>query len=272
VASRPPRVAARARVLSFAAARPPLRVAGWFVPSPVVLAVVAALALAGAGAYVGARKTAVFAIEHIEVTGADPAVTAKVQAALQPLAGTSLVGFGGDRANRRLVAVPEVALARYDRDFPHTLRVVVQAERPLAVIRRGRDAWLVSARGRVLRELRAAPFPALPRVWVQREVEPSVGATIDGNLGTALAALRAVRRAHSPLRVRTVRAEAGSLTLVLASGTVVLLGDAANLALKLAVARRVLALNEGVGYVDVSVPQRAVTGALVQKYQVESES
>ena len=36
---------------------------------------------------------------------------------------------------------------RFDRDFPHTLRVRVRLERPVAVLRRGPDAWLVSVLG-----------------------------------------------------------------------------------------------------------------------------
>ena len=46
-----------------------------------------------------------------------------------------------------------VAAARYDRDFPHTLRIFVEPEQP-AVVRRGADSWLVSARARVIAGLR----------------------------------------------------------------------------------------------------------------------
>ena len=42
-----------------------------------------------------------------------------------------------------------MSLVSYDRAFPRTARVVVSAERPAAVLRRGAQAWLVTERGRV---------------------------------------------------------------------------------------------------------------------------
>jgi hypothetical protein len=49
------------------------------------------------------------------------------------------------------------------------------------------------------------------------------------------------------------------------------LGDASNVALKLAVAARVIPLlDTGTGYLDVSVPERPVSGTL--NSQVEGES
>ena len=50
----------------------------------------------------------------------------------------------------------------FDRDFPHTLKVRVRLERPVAVLRRGADAWLVSASARVLQQLEQQPVPAPP--------------------------------------------------------------------------------------------------------------
>ena len=78
----------------------------------------------------------------------------------QPYVGASLVRFDRGRAARRLAAVSEVADARFDRDFPHTLKVRVRLERPVAVLRQGPDAWLVSASARVLERLRQAPVSA----------------------------------------------------------------------------------------------------------------
>lgn len=264
------RAATSAGELALSRAEPQPHAAASWLPTPVSLAVAGAILLGAVGVYLAARQTSLFAITRVEVTGADPEVTAKVKAALEPLTGTSLVTFGRGAADSRLTEVPEVAAARYDRDFPHTLRVAVDAEQPVAVIRRGRAGWIVSARGRVLRELSVGPYPELPRIWVQRDVEPSIGATVDGNAGTALTVVRALRRARFPLRVRSVRAGPGALTLALASGTEVLVGDASNLRLKLAVARRVLVLADGARYLDVSVPERVVTGGT--EHQVESES
>jgi hypothetical protein len=66
---------------------------------------------------------------------------------------------------------------------------------------------------------------------------------------------------HFPARVAAVSAAPGVLTFVLRSGIELRLGDAGDLRLKLAVARRVLRVLGPTGpdaYVDVSVPERPV--------------
>ena len=55
---------------------------------------------------------------------------------------------------------------------------MVSAERPVAVLRRGSGAWLVTERGRVLRRLdNPAPW-ALPRIWVADTPVPGEGALL----------------------------------------------------------------------------------------------
>jgi cell division protein FtsQ len=213
----------------------------------------------GLGGYLLARETSLFAVQRIEVEGGSPALRERVRRALAPLLGSSLVSFSPAQADRRLAAIAELAAVRYDRDFPHTLRVTVRAERPLALLRRGAQAWLASAGGRVLRpQLR--PYPPLPRVWLPPAADPIVGEPLAGAAATALRVLALLHRRGPRLPVRAVRATEAELTLVLASGLEVRLGDAADLALKLSVAGRILPLAAGARYVDVSVPERAVAG------------
>jgi hypothetical protein len=52
----------------------------------------------------------------------------------------------------------------------------------------------------------------------------------------------------------------GQLTLVLAAGTQLRLGDSGDLRLKLSIAKQILPLAGGAAYVDVSVPERPVAG------------
>jgi hypothetical protein len=62
--------------------------------------------------------------------------------------------------------------------------------------------------------------------------------------------------------VKGVRFAAGELTVVLRNGRQILLGDASNVALKLAVAGQVLRhLDGSMPYLDVSVPERPVASA-----------
>jgi cell division protein FtsQ len=225
---------------------------------PIVLA---ALVLVGAaiGTYVGARETGIFALERIEVDGASPAVAARVRETLRPYVGRSLVRFNSRAAARSLSTVAEVADSRFDRAFPHTLKVYVRTERPVAVLRQGSDAWLVSSTARVLRRL-GRPYPQLPRIWVPRSVDVTVNATLGGLGAQGVAALAPLKPLHVRADVRQVRTGDGELTLLLASGTELRLGDSGDLRLKLSLAKQLLPVTVGARYVDVSVPERPVAG------------
>jgi cell division protein FtsQ len=239
-------------------ARRASKLAPWL-PSGRSLAIGFALIAVAAGAYVIARETSIFALRRIDVEGAPPALAARIRSALEPLEGTSLVSFSRSAADRRLAGLPQIARVGYDRDFPHTLKVTVSVEQPVALLRRGTDAWLVSASGRVLAALSAGALPPLPRIWLGADTDVSVGAQMD--LGALLRVASAIRSSHFPGHVLSIRDEgAGQLVLQLESGREVRLGDLSNLAVKLAVAAAILPRSEGALYVDVSVPTRAVAG------------
>jgi cell division protein FtsQ len=218
------------------------------------------LLLAAGGAYAVARETSIFAVERIEVEGAPPALAAQIRSALTPLVGTNLITFTAGDADRQLVRLPEIASASYDRKFPHTLRVVVHAERAAAVLRKGPDGWLVSGTGRVLAGLPARSFPPLPRIWLPADQEITVGAPAGDSVDLLASVAAAIRDLRFPHRVTTMHAGEAGVSLALASGLEVRLGDIANLAAKLAVARAVIQRADGALYVDVSVPIRVVAG------------
>ena len=174
-----------------------------------LLAVVIALVLVGGavGMYIAARQTSLFALDRIEVTGAPPPVAARIRAALLDYQGRSLVRFDGKDARRRIAGVPEVANATFDRDFPHTLKVRVRLERPVAVLRRGADAWVVSASARVLQQLERRPYPRLPRIWLPAATDVSVNATLGGSAAMGVAAVAPLRPLHIGAVVRQVLAD-----------------------------------------------------------------
>lgn len=222
-----------------------------------VTLVVVALA---SGVYLVARESSLFAVDTIDVRGAPPRVAGQVRAALAPFKGASLVTLDGPGVQRRLAALAVVAEARYDRDFPHTLRIFVEPERAVAVVRRGPDSWLVSARARVISSLGRGERSDLPRVWVKGNVSVSPGGTLAGNPARAVTV--AAPLSHSPLRKRvvTVRATPDELTLVLRSGLELHLGNPDNLPLKLAVGERIAAgAGHLRGYIDLTVPGRPVS-------------
>lgn len=253
------RRAAPARVAAAAPPRPRrlvplLRLA----PSGRSLLFALLLLVLGAGAYTGARETSVFAVTTIDVRGARAPLADDVASALEGLNGASLVALGERDVERRLARLPWVAEIAYDRAFPHTLRVFVTPERPLAVLRRGADAWLVSARGRVLEEMPRAARPLLPRVWLPARAEPRVGRVAPVEAAAAVRALAPAAGGPFLRRVRFVRLGEESVTLVLRSGLEVRLGEPNDVPLKLEIARRILPSLLAPGYVDLSVPERPV--------------
>jgi cell division septal protein FtsQ len=227
-----------------------------------LLAVVIALALVGGavGLYIAARQTSLFALDRIEVTGAPAPVAARIRSALSDYQGRSLVRFDGTDARRRIAGVSEVANATFDRDFPHTLKVRVRLERPVAVLRRGSAAWVVSASARVLQQLEHKPYPRLPRIWLPAATDVSVNATLGGIAAMGIAAVAPLRPLHIGADVRQVLTSDRELTLVLGTGTELRLGDSGDLRLKLSIAKQILPIANGASYLDVSVPERPVAG------------
>jgi cell division protein FtsQ len=213
------------------------------------------------GLYVIARQTSAFAISTLQVSGAPSAVQQQVKRSLSPLLGTNLLALDGSALERRAEALPTVVSVTYDRAFPHTLRIVVVPERPVAVLHRGKETWLVSARGRVIQRIPNGTEPALARIWVPRKADVAAGAFLapEGG-GTAARTLASAVR--FPARIATVSTAHGELVFRLRSGVELRLGDPTDVRLKLAIARRALAhLPPGATYLDVSVPGRPVAGA-----------
>jgi cell division septal protein FtsQ len=233
------------------------------VPSGRSLLVGFGLVLLAAGTYALARESSMFAIRHVEIRGADPRTAAAVRHALAALDGTSLLSLGRGEVARRAQAVPSVISASYDRAFPHTLRVAIVEERPVAVLHRGDDLFLVSARARVIRALPANALLGLPRIWVPRTTDVSLGATLGGDPGAAVAGLVPLHRFRLPVDVATAHAADGQLFLQLRNGLELRLGNAEDLPLKLTIARRIVpTLAPGPGaYLDLSVPERPVAGS-----------
>lgn len=228
-------------------------------PSGRSVAVGLALAVSAAAAYVGARESSLFAVTALDVRGASPALAAEVRKALRPLVGASLLTLEPHDVDRLVLALPQIAAVTYDRAFPNALVLRVEAEQPLAVVRRGREAWLVSRRGRIVEKLAPQTQLALPRIWLTRTADVRLGGTLaEGGGAEGVAALNPVAEAGLGGHVVGVRTSSGRLVYRLRSGLDVRAGRPVNLALKLAVARRILQEAAVTGYLDVSVPSRPV--------------
>jgi cell division protein FtsQ len=263
VASRPRAQAREPRVRAALLPLPRRVLAGGvrrFAPSRRSLVVGLALLALGVGGYAALRASSAFAVTHIEVTGGSPIVRAEVRKAAAFARGTSLLALDAAELERRVDALPAIVSMRYDRAFPHTLRITVVPERAVAALHRGRTLWLLSARGRVIARLEHGAAPALPSVWVPTTTAIEVGAILPPAHGrTSAQALGLATR--FPLRIATASLVHGRLTFRLRSGLELRLGEPSDLRLKLAIARRALAqLPPETAYVDVSLPQRPVAG------------
>lgn len=257
-------VRSRAAARPAAKRRPPARFSLQQVaPSRRSIAVGAVIAFVGAAAYAAALTTSVFAVRTLKIVGGDARVHAELQRALEPELGRSLLRVHAGAVSAISTRIPDVVSVQVDRAFPHTLVVRVTPEQADLVLHQGKTAWLVSTRARVLRRLANPAASPLPRTWVPSSTKVAAGETLkpaDG--GLAAAALAPLAGKPLPASVRVVRASGKELTLVTAQHFEIRLGAIADLRLKLAVARRILALvGSGAGpsgYLDVSVPQRPV--------------
>ena len=222
------------------------------------------LVVLAAGAYAAALETSIFAVRTLDVRGGTPQLRAEVRQALKGELGRSLLRVDEADVEQRLASLPGISALKYNRAFPNTLDVTVRAERPVLVLRRGPDAFLVSATGRVLRTL-AHPHLSSPAAGLAALTHAGDGQceAARGRRGRGGSRPRsAPGQSSSRHRCAWSSVGTGGLTLVLSSGFQVRLGDAGDIRLKLAIARRVVrAAGVGattVGYLDVSVPERAV--------------
>jgi cell division septal protein FtsQ len=225
-----------------------------------------ALVLIAGGLYGLARETSMFAVQTVRVEGAPPSVASDVRNELSRYDGRSLVGLDAASVEQRVAALPAVRSAGVDRAFPHTLLVRVVPELPVAVVRRGPDSFLVSARGRIIAPVERGTQRELPRIWLPATTEIELGSFLGGQDG-ALAArsLAAFVGSGFPGRITFVRALDGDITLGMRGGLELRLGAPIDLPLKIAIAHRIvpsLALPSAGGpdYLDLAVPERPVAG------------
>jgi cell division septal protein FtsQ len=231
-----------------------------------MLVLAAALALIAGGLYALARQTPLFAVDAVEVRGAPADIAAQVQRALRRYEGRSLVALDADAVEQTVAGLAAVKTSVVDRAFPDTLRVHVVPEVPVAVLRRGAESWLVSARGRVIAKIPRGRRMTLPRIWLPVRTELEAGMLLGRDPGgLAARSLAAFVGSGFPKRIAFVRALDGQITLGLRGGLEILLGDPIDLRLKIAVAHGILPLlalpsEGGPDYLDVAVPERPVAG------------
>jgi cell division septal protein FtsQ len=230
-----------------------------------VVGILVVLGLAGSFGYRALRDSSLFAVHAVVVSGADPALSAQVQAAVHDdVGGRSLLALSSSKLAHEIEIVPGVRVARVDRDFPSTLRVTVWPEHAVALAVHGHDRVVVSATGRVLRRIdNNAKPPNLPRVPLRGGV-PRPGTQIQSP--EVLAQLRAVDAIPRGFGARIAWSKLDpdhGLELQLNWPKLwIRLGPAVDLRQKLRAAALVLrayptvVTRQNLSYVDVSAPAR----------------
>ncbi|MDP1846245.1 MAG: cell division protein FtsQ/DivIB [Solirubrobacteraceae bacterium] len=218
----------------------------------VLLAVLAPLAL-------WLRTSSLVAVERVSVTGIDGTQAAQIKRALTS-AGRDMTTL--DVRERALLsavaAYPIVRSLRTETDFPHGLKIVVNAYEPVAALRSGAGLTAVAADGTLLRGTATRGLPVV-----------AVGGRRGAHRlrrGEALGAVRLMAAAPRALRGRVARVYRGprGLTTTMDNGPKLYFGGATRPGAKWGAAAQVLAssTSRGAAYLDLRIPERPVAGGL----------
>lgn len=124
----------------------------------IVLAVIGCVVGVGA-AVVGLLRSPLFAVDRVQVIGAGKTDRGAVVAAGGVHPGDAIVDVDPALVRAHVMAVPSVASARVERIWPHTIRITVTEEIPLATFDVDGRSVVVGRGGRIISE-NGAPGPA----------------------------------------------------------------------------------------------------------------
>jgi cell division protein FtsQ len=237
--------------------------------SRVVLATVAVAVVAGAlGMWL--RSSSLVRVKNVTVTGIDGRQAADIRDALTVAAlDMTTLAVDEDELRAAVAAYPVVRNLRASIDFPHRLRIAVNAYDAVAALQPERGSLTaVAADGTLLRGTSARD---LPLVGVR---------TVPGGRrvsdGAALRAVRLLGAAPAPIRRRVVRVFRGTrgLAATVHEGPKLYFGGDQRLRAKWSAAAQVLAheSSRGASYVDVRIPERPVAGGFQPRAALDSTS
>jgi cell division protein FtsQ len=234
-----------------------------------VLAAVACALAAGAVelGFLWLRSSSVFVLRTVAIRGGTESERMAVRDAVaRTAAGESLLAVSTAHVAGAIESVPTIHLASVDRDFPHTLRIRIVPERPVALAK-GKGRWrnyrsVAAASGRVLRMLGPSEAPpSLPSIWVDEHPLAGGAFRSAANLGMLGALAARPPGFHGKVSNVQFNAEHG-IVMQLGSGLRIFLGPPLALPSKLRSAAWVLrryrtrADRSMLVYADVSAPNR----------------
>lgn len=204
------------------------------------------------------RTSSFVRVQQVTVTGVDGHQARAIREALTVAAlDMTTLAVDEDRLRDAVSTYPVVRSLSASADFPHRLRIAVNAYEPVAAVQaRGRSATAVSSDGTLLR---GTPTKDLPVV----SVKSSPGGDRVGD-APALGAIALMAAAPAPLRARVARVYRGprGLAATTRNGPKLYFGGGERPRAKWSAVASVLASDSGRGatYVDVRIPERPVAG------------
>jgi cell division protein FtsQ len=222
-----------------------------------VLGLAALLAIVGSfGLWL--RTSSLVRVQQVSVTGISGDQAESIHDALSIAARDMTTLAVDDKALRDAVApYPVVRSLKASADFPHRLRIAVNAYEPVAAVAsRGGSPTPVASDGTLLRGTKAKHLPVVG-------IESMPGGNRVSDAG-ALQAIRLVAAAPAPLRARVQRVfqNRRGFAATVENGPKLYFGGSERPRAKWSAAARVLAAEtaQGATYVDVRIPERPVAG------------
>lgn len=208
-------------------------------------------------------------VEKVEITGLEGPQAAKVRAALTTAARDMSTLHVRENVLRSAVEpYPIVRTLKAKADFPHTLRISVNAYEPVAALQVGEKRTAVASDGTLLRGSSTNGLPVVPV-----RAQPGGDRVSDASARRAVKLLGAAPPALRS-RVERVVNSSQNLIAIMDQGPRLYFGDGARRVAKWAAAARVLADNRvrGASYIDLRLPERPVAGGLAPSTEQASTS
>jgi cell division protein FtsQ len=206
------------------------------------------------------RESSFVSVQHVTVTGLTtndaPRITTALTAAAHDM---STLKLDQSALNSAVTAFPIVKSVQAQASFPHTLKIHVVEQEPVAVLSVGGERLLLAPDGSVLRDVATGHPLALIKS----------GGAVPQNMLTDRVALSSLHiAAAAPValagRIITIAHEKEGIVAHMRGGPNLIFGNDSTPFAKWAAAAAVLAdsSSKGATYIDVRIPGRAVAGGV----------
>lgn len=234
----------------------------------------AALAVVLVVAYFVLRSSSAFAIQNVVCEPTEHVTESDIKNLLEVPDGATLLNFDGSAIEASLKKDPWVGSVSFERQFPDTLRVVVneQSTDALVVMNAGSIAWYLGTSGSWIQPTKvtvaqnqsvndaalaqATSVGMLLITDVPSSVSPKSGSEATDDVFTAVRTFRDGFSADFSAQVVSYSApSADNISCTLASGVEISLGSATQVSSKEAIAKEILAAHpDKVTFINVRVP------------------